>query len=131
MSEKRAYDRLAACGEATLKTVDETAPLQKGGLEDISFGGFAISLQEKMEPSAAVNFNLTISTAGELFCGKGIVRHATENSRYNRKTFIVGVEFTEVNKDIVTYVIKKVQAKLTQQKKCGEWRDHAAGIIPY
>lgn len=128
--ERRAYDRLGAAGEVTLKTADAAAGGWRGCLENISFGGFGMSMQEKIEPESSVDFDLNISTISESLCGKARVRYANEKIKYNNKIFIVGVEFTDVNKDILTYLIKRIQAKIAQQK-ASKTQGSGASFMPF
>lgn len=128
--EKRAYDRLNVIAEVVLTSPEGAASLYKGRLQDLSFGGFAISAEQKTEPLTEMDFALRLPALGETIDGKGIVRHATENLKYKRKIFIIGIEFMQVDKDALTYIMKKIQRRIAQERRGGRQID-AAHFIPY
>lgn len=130
MAERRAYERLGVIGEVELSCPGAAASLRKGRLENISFGGFTVSLDEALKPDEAIDFVLNVASTGEAVSGKGVVRCATERLRHNRKIFIIGVKFTRVNKDILTYIIKKIQTKTAQERRVKGQGD-TASFIPY
>ena len=115
MTNKRSYDRLDVMGTVDLKNQDH---VYRGYLQNISFTGFAgfsAVMLEKIKPGAAVEFNLNIPAVGETLDGQGVVRHMSEVEKHKGKIFVLGIEFTDVNKDIVTHILKKLQAKISEE----------------
>ena len=114
MSNKRGYDRLEVTGTVDLKSQDH---IYRGQLQNISFtgfGGFSAVMLEKITPGAAVEFDINIPALGEALNGMGVVRYLSQVDKHNKgKIFIMGVEFTDVNKDIVAHILRKIQIALS------------------
>ncbi len=128
MNERRAYERLGVAGDVNIRIEGSPAEAKKGCLENISFGGFGMSIQEGIEPQAGIDFEMNISTAGESFRGKGIIRHSNEKLKYNNRIFITGVEFSDVNKDILTYLIKRIQTRFARERRA---KTQGASFMPF
>jgi len=128
MSNKRGYDRLDVIGTVDLKSRDHA---YRGYLQNISFtgfGGFSVVMLEKITPGAAVEFDINIPALGETLGGLGVVRYLSQVDKHNKgKIFILGVEFTDVNKDIVTHIIRKLQLA----KSSGPGREKPHGPIDF
>lgn len=129
MSERRAYERLGAEGSVSIKTEGPAAEAKKGYLENMCFGGFQVSVREAIAPHSGLDFEMDIATAGDSLRGKGVVRHCSEKVIYNNKIFLVGVEFSGVNRDEVVYLLKRIQARSCRQK--GINTQGAAGDLPF
>lgn len=130
MSERRAYERLGAEGGVSIRAEGPCAEAINGCLENISFGGFQMSAREGIEPPAGIDFEMGISTAGESLRGKGVLRHCNEKLEYKNKIFLVGVEFSEVNKDEVIYLVKRIQTKISRQQGV-KTQSAAASFMPF
>jgi len=111
MANKRGYDRLAVEGTVDLKVGSHT---YRGWLQDIcfcGFAGFSAVAQWKIAPGTGVEFNIGLVSISETLEGKGVVRHARELEKNNGKIIVLGVEFTDVDKGLVEYILKKLQLK--------------------
>jgi hypothetical protein len=111
MEERRHFDRLKLDGNIIIKS-ESGLPLDfKAFLDNISFLGFAMYSTQKIEPDSLVNFEVTTQALDRPITGKGKVRYATKPDSNRSPFYTMGVEFIETNKDLVTYLIKKLQAK--------------------
>ncbi|MDP2905156.1 MAG: PilZ domain-containing protein [Candidatus Omnitrophota bacterium] len=131
MSNKRSYDRLDVMGTVDLKSQGHT---YRGYLQNISFtgfGGFSVVTLEKIAPGAAVEFDINIPALGETLGGLGVVRYLSQVDKHNKgKIFILGVEFTDVNKDIVAHILRKLQIALSSGP--GKGKPHGpVDFIPF
>jgi len=135
--EKRDYERLKLDGNVSIKSADGRRRRFKAYLENISFGGFAMfaKSRRKMSPETMVEFELVTPCLDEYLPGKGKIRHITRPERYTYPFYIIGVQFTEVNKDMVTHLIKRLQARLVSAKIAAELRSKkiakAIDYIPF
>lgn len=131
MSEKRAYERLTLDGDVYIKTKGRNAHAFRAFLHDVSFGGFAMYSQEKLKPGNSIEFNLVTQPVGQGLAGKGKIRHSTCPPQYNTPLNIVGVEFVEVNKDLVTYIINRLQAKSALAAQAKKVTAGSLDFIPF
>jgi len=130
MTNKRGYDRLAVEGTVDLKCGEH---LYRGKLRDICFAGFAgfsAVMHGKIDPGSSVEFNMDISSINDTLEGKGIIRHIKEAVIAKEKIIILGIEFTDVNKDIVGHILKKIQARAIEGQR-GKRPFGPIDFIPY
>jgi len=100
-----------------MKTRGKFAREHKVFLDNFSFGGFAVYSSEKLRPGRIVEFNLMTQALDQGLVGKGKIRHMTQPPQYTTPLYSVGVEFVEVNKDLVTYIIGRLQAKAAMEMR--------------
>ena len=111
MEERRHFDRLKIDGNVIIKSESGTPLDFKAFLDNISFLGFAMYSTQKIDPNSLVNFELTTPSLDHPLTGKGKVRYATNPAPNHSPFYTMGVEFVETDKDLVTYLIKKLQAR--------------------
>jgi c-di-GMP-binding flagellar brake protein YcgR len=114
--EQRGFERLILDGDAHVKTRGKTPIEYRAFLDNFSFGGFAMYSQEKLRPGRIVEFRIMTRMLDEALVGKAKVRHVTLPRKYNSALFTVGVEFKEVNKDLVTHILRRIQAKIAEDE---------------
>lgn len=115
MQEKRAYERLILDGYVYMKTRGKNPFAFRVFLDDFSFGGFSVYSKEKLSKGRIIEFNLITQALDQGLVGKAKVRHITQPPHYSTPLYTMGVEFVEVNKDLVTHIINRIQAKMVQQ----------------
>lgn len=130
MKERRGYERLSLDGYINLKGEKiKPGPLQVG-LQDISFGGFASYGPQELEVDNVVEFELTTQLIDRPILGKGRIRHINKPQRYIVPIFVMGVEFIEVDKDMLLHLIKRQQLKKSQEANAGR-RKGILDFMPY
>jgi c-di-GMP-binding flagellar brake protein YcgR len=128
--ERRQYERIMLRGEATLRAEDGTTYLGTAPLRDISSGGFCVFGQEGIEAGRIVGFDLTLQMFGDILSGKGRVCYAKAAKANEPGASRVGIEFTDVNRDLVAYMINRIHQKIVhamKQQRCS-WQPDC---VPY
>lgn len=115
MKEKRNYERLPMDGSVGYSLEDKPYASFEAYLENIGFGGFAMYSKAGTEPGAVINFSLHTPLLGQPLTGRGKIRHMHAPWRSGSAVFMMGVEFLEINKDQVIFIINRWQLK--QQKQ--------------
>ncbi|MCM8763190.1 MAG: PilZ domain-containing protein [Candidatus Omnitrophica bacterium] len=106
----RAYERFELEGRISLQIPDSVIPnIFDANVENISFGGLRMNSLQKIEVDHIINFKLKPALFDELLSGKGKIRYVKEEAYYKTPCYKMGVEFIEVNKDILRYIITQVQ----------------------
>jgi len=112
----RIYPRYAVGGTVNLKVPDSFLNnLFDAGLDNISFGGFAMNSYLKINIDTNISFKLKSLLSDEPLPGKGRIRYVREDG-YKTIIYKMGVEFTEVNKDVLKYLITKIQSHAKNDK---------------
>jgi len=131
MSEKRNHERLILDGDVHIKTRGKNPLEFRVFLDNFSFGGFAVYSQQKLRPGRIVEFNLITQALDQGLVGRGRIRHVTQPPQYSTPLYTVGVEFTEVNKDLVIHIIHRVQAKIALEMQAKRQKVYAADFIAF
>ncbi|MBM3249993.1 MAG: hypothetical protein FJZ09_04010 [Candidatus Omnitrophica bacterium] len=131
MQENRGYQRFTLEGEVRLKQVDGATSSFKAFLDNMSFSGFAMYSTEELKVGSLVEFELVTPLLDEYLPGRGKVRHMTLPNKYTAKIFTFGVEFTEVNQDKVTYILKRQEQRLAKDKIKNKPQSNPLDFIPY
>jgi len=118
-------------GEVRLTRVDGESSSFKAFLDNLSFSGFAMYSTEELKADSAIEFELVTPLLDEYLPGKGRVRHVTLPNKYTAKMFTFGVEFTEVNQDMVTHILKRQEQKLAAAEKKKKPQTNPLDFIPY
>jgi len=125
----RAYERFLVEGPVSLKIPDCFLNIcDDSRLDNVSFGGFAMSSRQKIEVDVVIDFKLKPPLIDQSLVGKGRVRYAREDVA-NEKNYKIGVEFKEVNKELLQHLITRLQnaaaedIKNRQRRKKIEFRD--------
>ena len=130
MKEQRKYIRydlegwarlkFEAEGTVDIKRVDDLSHVIRADLQDISYGGISVWAGEKMESGANVLFELTTKFWDDPISGKGKVRYAREMRRLGEHKIRVGIEFLEVNREIVKDILNRILEDICQAARKSE-----------
>ncbi len=130
MQERRGYQRLILDGKIILKTESGNQRIAGAYLENISFGGFAIYAQEKIETDKIVVFELMTPSLEQPLVGKGRIKYVNPLKKHKTDFFTMGIEFTDINKDMVVHLIKRIQLKTANEMK-DKKRADPLDFMPY
>ena len=116
MQERRKYLRFNTVGSVVLKTGDATPTIIKAELFNISFDGFSVYTQEKIEIGSDVSFELSIKLWNEIIIGEGKIRYIHETKRPD-ESFRIGVEFCNMDKKVIQHIINNIQAEICSEAR--------------
>jgi len=116
-SNKRNYERMAIDGNAIFRINDNADEALRVSLDNISFGGFSIYSKEKFEIDKMIDFELMLTLVGETLRGKGKIRYISQPKKFGTTIYVVGVEFVEIDRDNLAYVIKRIQTEIVNRTK--------------
>lgn len=133
MSEKRGYVRYTIDGNITLKTEEGGSYVLKIHVTDISFLGVSMYSPEKLDLiGKIVQFELATELSGQTMSGKGKIKYIKEEKKGEVSVFRMGLEFIDVNKDILLEFLQLVQEKLsTRKSKTQHFRRPGEHFGPY
>jgi hypothetical protein len=117
-------------GNISIKS-ENGQPLEiKAFLDNISFIGFGMYSVQKVNLDSVVDFELCAQELDRPLTGLGKVTYVADPASSRSPFYNVGVEFVDTNKDLVTYILKRIQAKMAEQAQS---KSKAAPIdfIPY
>jgi len=115
MPEKRSFIRYAVEAKICFKSEGDVSKAIEGQLLDISSSGLSGFFKESIDVNTIIQFDLAAISIGQHLIGKGKVVHVTEEKTYAGKGFKIGVEFLEVNKEIVLRFISENQRKIREE----------------
>lgn len=117
MSEKRNHLRFSFKNNIFLKLESDPVKTIESQILDISFTGLSFFLNENVNINTMVEFDVSCF-AGKHLVGRGKVVHISQHILYAQNGFKIGLEFIEVNKEIVLNTINRiVSTKILEQKK--------------
>ncbi|OGX16064.1 MAG: hypothetical protein A2166_05495 [Omnitrophica WOR_2 bacterium RBG_13_41_10] len=120
MLDKRNYKRFSYENSIFLKLEKDPSNIIEGKLLDISFLGMSIFLKENVNVDslvqAIVQFDSPISLEKHLI-GKGKVVYVKKQKFYAEDGFGIGVEFVEVDKEVVLSILDRLEAKIIDERK--------------
>lgn len=116
MYKQRQYARSEIRGVVSLIVSGDAARVIKADLNELSFGGFSVSAESRMEPGAIVQFDILPEILGEHIKGRAAIRHAREFQKQGRIFYIVGFEFIEVNKQAIISLMNVSRSKANQER---------------
>ena len=115
MKDKRNYRRFNLENSIFLKFESDPTKIIEGKLLDISFVGMSIFLKESVNVDflvqTIVQFDFPASVEQHLI-GKGRIVHVKKQKLYAENGFRIGVEFVEVNKEVVLDIFNRLEAKI-------------------
>ena len=130
MPEKRHFDRLRLDGNVHIKSENGQPLESKAFLENNSYVGFGMYSTQKFIPESVVDFELTAQQLDRPISGKGKVCYVAEPASERSPFYRMGVEFIDTNKDAVTYLIKRLHAKMSEDTRSRTNTAHV-DFIPY
>lgn len=114
---KRVYARYEIRGFVTMIPVNNTAHIIKADFNEVCYGGFSALAKEKLEPGMAVEFDLLPELLGEHIKGKAKVKYISGTKKFGRDTYLIGLEFIEVNKAAIVSLMNIYRARANQTKR--------------
>ena len=130
MDNRRSYDRLPSSGQIKIQPKDPKIAPFEGFLENISFGGFGMYGAGRVEPRSELEFELTSPLFGKPLSGMGVVRHIDQKKNYETKIHSMGVEFIEVNKDAIIFILKRLHLNSCAEDRLKQ-KPSSLDFIPY
>lgn len=134
MSEKRGYTRYNINGEITLKAENGDPIVLKVSVTDISFLGVSISLAENVDDliDKVILFELTTELYSQFLSGKGKIKYTKEEKKGADLIYRIGLEFIDVDKDILLDFLQVVQERFSVKKtKAQPFRRPGTHFGPY
>lgn len=116
MQERRKYVRFKAEGNAIITPEDGSARTFKADLYNISFEGFSIETQEKIGQGTNIKFALSLNLWEEPVPGAGRIKYIHE-IKIPRELFRIGIEFIEVDRSVIQYVVSRIQAEICAEAR--------------
>ncbi len=130
MQNRRAYDRFNLEGALSVRSRGRTEFVPGAYLDNLSFGGLAMYSPAKIDAGQKIEFILSTPLIDAPIPGKGEIKYVNLSQRGPKGLFFMGVQFTQINQDLVMHLIKRIHLRLSQQN-----RDRAASFntnfIPY
>jgi len=116
MLERRNYKRFIFENKIFLKFENDPAEFVEGELLDISFVGFSFFLKESANAAVQgiVQFDAPFLVEHHLV-GRGKVVYVLQERLYEQKGFRIGLEFIEVDKEILLNSINQLRSKILDQ----------------
>lgn len=120
MLNKRNYRRLSLDNNIILKFESNMGRVIEGRLLDISFVGVCVFLKESVNVEEIVQETVQFDISGfteQNFTGRGKIVYARPDKLYAQKGLRVGLEFIEVNKEVVLNIFNRLELKILDQIK--------------
>jgi len=108
MQDRRKYIRFNIEGSVILKSEDGKCTI-RADLVDINLTGIAVYAEEKLNADTNVSLELTSKLWEESTVGKGRVKYVQERKRNNNVIFRIGIEFIDIEKKAIQYIINRIQ----------------------
>jgi len=102
-------------GSANLQPEDGTSRVIKADLVDICYLGIGVHSNEEIAAGTDVKFELVAKIWDDPVIGRGKVKYAVKIKKYNIDIFRLGIEFIDINKQIVICIITKIQRIISAQ----------------
>jgi len=116
MINKRNYIRYLIEVKVSIKTEADTSKTITGQVVDLSSAGWGAIFKESIALNTIVQFDLSANFLEEHLEGKGKIVHVMQPEASGGKGFRIGVEFIEVNKEIVASFISENQRIIRQEQ---------------
>jgi hypothetical protein len=114
----RGHARFEIPGWISLKSGPgaDSSPL-KCDLVNLSFKGCLVLAAERLEPGAAVDFDLVPELVAEHIHGQGIIRHARELHLRGNIVFALGIEFLSSSKEALISLFNVYHTRVNLAKR--------------
>jgi len=130
MQNRRSYDRLPLSGQIKIQPKDSGFSPFDAFLENISFGGFGMYGAGRVDLGSEVEFELVSPLFGQPLSGRGVARHIDQKKNYETTIHSMGVEFSEVNKDAILFILKRLYLKSCTGSHLDQ-KSSSLDFIPY
>jgi len=131
MRENRGHERIILDGDVYLRSMDGKPSEAKVFLDNFCFGGIAVYSAEKLELGSILEFALITKVLDEALACKGKVRHVTLPPYNSRALYTVGIEFMEVNSDLVVHMLARIQARNSRERQAQKQAAPKLDYIPF
>jgi hypothetical protein len=115
MQEKRGYQRYVISGSVILKFEGNDSSILKVELVDIGFIGFSVYSRDEIALGQIVQFEIIPELMDNSLIGKGRIKDIAQVPQNDVLVFRVGIEFIDVEKDIILKLININQAKIVAE----------------
>ena len=118
MQDKRNYRRFSYENAIYLKFENNLAEAIEGKLLDISFRGVSIFLKENVAVDSFVQTIVQFdspSSPEQHLIGTGKIIQVKKQRLYAQEGYRIGVEFIEVNKEVVLSILNRLEAKILDE----------------
>jgi hypothetical protein len=130
MANRRGSVRYTTKAKVYFKSEGGILKTIEGQLVDISFSGLGVFFKESIDVNTIIQFDLTADFMERHLIGKGKIIYATQQKTYAGNGFKIGVEFIEVNKEIVLMFISENQRKVRKEEE-GRRQSQAKDFGPF
>ena len=130
MSEKRAFVRMDTCGSVKIDLGKSSPQLICADLKDIGYGGFCMHTSEALDLGSNIDFQLMIQSSYQAIIGKGAIKYSLHLGPGRAYCFKAGVEFIDINKDMIMHILNKPRIKASHQT-VNRSRVSAIDYIPF
>ncbi|MEI6631960.1 MAG: PilZ domain-containing protein [bacterium] len=117
MANRRGFLRYTIKAKVCFKYEGNISKTIEGQLVNISFSGLGVFFKESIDVNTIIQFDLTANFIAEHLIGKGKIIYAAQQKTYEGNGFKIGVEFIEVNNEIVLRFISENQRKVREEQK--------------
>ncbi|MBU0548538.1 MAG: PilZ domain-containing protein [Candidatus Omnitrophica bacterium] len=114
---KRGSLRYAIKARGWFKSEDGDAKVFEGKVLDLGYLGWSIFLKESIAINTIIQFDLSVDSLDHHLMGKGRIVYATQQKTATDVGFRIGVEFMEVDKDIIISFINESQRITKEERK--------------
>lgn len=118
MPEKRNYRRFSYGTSIFLKFGKDASNIIEGKVLDIGFVGMSIFIKGSENAESLIQATVQFDSpgpAGQHLIGKGKVVHLKKRKLYAEDGFIIGLEFVEVDKDVVLNILDRLEANIRDE----------------
>ncbi|MFH1128187.1 MAG: PilZ domain-containing protein [Candidatus Omnitrophota bacterium] len=116
MADKRGFIRHSIKAKVSFKFKGDLLRTVEGQTLDISSAGFGTFLEESIEVNTVVQFDLSADFLEQHLIGNGRIANVTQSKTVVGNSFRIGVEFIEVDKEIVLAFINKSQRIINEEQ---------------
>ncbi len=114
---KRNSLRYSIKAKGTFKSESGDSKVFKGDVLDLGYLGWSIFLKESVAVNTIINFDLSADFLAQHLIGKGKIVYVTPQKITNSIGYRIGVEFIEVNKNIVMMFINENIRIINEERK--------------
>ncbi|RKY31323.1 MAG: hypothetical protein DRP74_05130 [Candidatus Omnitrophota bacterium] len=118
MKERRDFLRLDLREMLNLSPKDSPSLRLKCKTIDISYRGIGLYSDKRLEPKNKVDFELKTKLWDKPVTGSAKIAHVNLEKRPNcSNLFRMGIEFTQINKSTVIFILNRIQNNICRQIK--------------
>jgi len=131
MQEKRDFARMLLEGGVSIETLGDQRRKFTAYLDNVSFGGFSMITNEKTDENTLLDFELMPRLASQAIGGRGKVKYVSAPEKHTTPLYTIGVEFVDVNRDLIAYLLKRIELQNAQEVRNKKRHDKRLDFLPY